>query len=166
MSKQVLFEEKQQFRQPSEWIILSGLSLFFTYGLIKQVFFGIDFGTTPIPDIVLILIWLIFAVGFPLAIWKATLITRVYSESIGITFFPLKLNEEIIGFDQIFKVEATTYHPVLEYGGYGIKTSAKGKVYNVHGKKGVKLWLKSNRPILIGSQHSDELCRILRIKIE
>lgn len=38
--KQVLFEEKQRFRQPFEWIILGGLSILFTYGLITQVFWG------------------------------------------------------------------------------------------------------------------------------
>lgn len=40
----------------------------------------------------------------------------------------------------------------LDYGGYGIGKSSKGRAYNVHGQRGVKLWFDSDLPFLDGSQ--------------
>lgn len=161
-SRQILFEEKQHFRQPILWLIVLGVSGLITYGVIKQIFLGINFGSQPAPDAVLILVWVIFGLGFPYGFWKVSLTTRVYSNGIGISFFPIKLGNEFYSFDQINKIDQVTYRPILDYGGWGIRYGPKGKAYNVQGKHGIKLWFNSGKPILIGSQQSDELYAILK----
>jgi len=165
-TKQILFEEDQHFRQPLLWFILIGVSGLFTYGVITQIFLGISLGSKPVPDLVLVLLWLIFGLGLPYGFWKATLTTRVYSDGINISFYPMKLSEEFYSYNQIDKIEQVTYTPILHYGGWGIRYGIKGKAYNIHGKHGIKIWFKSGKPILIGSQRSDELYSILQKQVE
>jgi len=51
------------------------------------------------------------------------------------------------------------YDPAAEYGGYGIRSPAKGLAYIAGGNRGVQLELKDGRKLLIGSQRTGELAR-------
>ena len=42
----------------------------------------------------------------------------------------------------------------MDYGGWGIRFRYKAKAYNVKGNEGVKVYLKTGRHILFGSQKS------------
>jgi hypothetical protein len=153
----ILFIEKQRFRQVWLWLILLGVSFFLTTGLIKQLFLGVDFGSKPMSDPELIVVWLIFGVGLPVGFFSANLTTHVYKDRLTIQLFPLHFNEQDYSIDQIQGFEAVTYRPLLDYGGWGIRYGRKGKAYNISGKKGVKLQFQSGRPLLIGSQKPNEL---------
>ncbi len=152
-SEKILFEEKQHFRQIWLWIILLGVSFLLTYEFIQQVFLG----SNPTLDLLLILSWIIFAVGFPYGFYKAELITRVYDDRICIQLFPLHLNKQCYNLKHIKGFDATTYRPIIDYGGWGIRYGLKGKAYNISGKGGVKLRFQTGRPLLIGSQKPKEL---------
>ena len=67
----------------------------------------------------------------------------------------------IIRFDEIENVEAITYSPIKDYGGWGIRYRYKAKAYNVRGNKGVKVNLKNGRHILIGSQNHNALANAI-----
>ena len=60
-------------------------------------------------------------------------------------------------FHSIQKVEAVTYSPIMEYGGWGLRYGRKGKAYNVSGNKAVFLTLCNEKNVLIGSQKHGEL---------
>jgi hypothetical protein len=49
------------------------------------------------------------------------------------------------------------YSPINEYGGWGIRTGARGKAFNMRGNEGVQLVLRSGQRVLIGSQRPEEL---------
>ena len=48
------------------------------------------------------------------------------------------------------------YHPILDYGGWGIRWALKGKAYNISGNNGVRLDFYDGKHLLIGSQRSEE----------
>jgi hypothetical protein len=51
-----------------------------------------------------------------------------------------------------------TYHPIREYGGWGIRYAPdRSRAFNMRGDSGVQLVLRSGQRVLIGSQNPDEL---------
>ena len=59
--------------------------------------------------------------------------------------------------DQIAEYYFREYKPVVEYGGWGIKSGKGGKVYNTSGNQGVQFVLKDGSKLLIGSQKAHDL---------
>jgi hypothetical protein len=126
------------------------------YGFLLQIVFGIPFGTNPAPDWILWIFWLVFGIGLPVLVYTTKLITAVKKESVFIRFVPFTSKE--IPYSQIDHVEARTYKPIKEFGGWGIRWgSGKRKAYNISGDTGVELILKNGKSILIGSQREEEL---------
>jgi len=158
----ILFEEHQQFRQLWVWLIVLAISLFLTYGLIQQLFYDITFGSQPMSNTVFVIVWLIFGMGFPLGFYVSGLTTRVYHDRLSIKLFPLHLTARTFPLNQIKEVQPQTYRPILDYGGWGIRYSRKGKAYNISGKQGVKIYFQNGRPLLIGSQKPTELANHLK----
>jgi hypothetical protein len=126
------------------------------YGFLLQIVFGIPFGTNPAPDWILWIFWLVFGIGLPVLVYTTKLITAVKKESVFIRFVPFTSKE--IPYSQIDHVEARTYKPIKEFGGWGIRWgSGNRKAYNISGDTGVELILKNGKSILIGSQREEEL---------
>lgn len=92
----------------------------------------------------------------------ARLQTRLDPTALYLRFSPFHLSYKKIDFDSIAAVYARTYHPLGEFGGWGIRWGVSGKAYNVSGNRGVQLLLKNGKKILIGSQRSDELATLLQ----
>jgi hypothetical protein len=87
--------------------------------------------------------------------------TVVNEDGLFVQVFPFTRRHHF-SFDEIRTVEARTYRPIAEYGGWGIRYSRKGKAYNVHGNRGVQLTFADRKPLLIGSQLADELAEAIR----
>ena len=156
------FKEEQRFKQ--WWIILIVLSAsaFPWIGLIYQIILGHKFGNNPAPDWMIILIWLLFGIGFPLFFLSAKLITEVKEDGIYIKFFPFHLKYKFFSFDEIESFKDREYKPIREYGGWGIRYGLSGKAYNVYGNKGLQLVMRSDKKILIGSQRSYEFYKAVQ----
>ena len=164
-TEKISYREVQYFRQ--RWILLLALAAAGVawYGFILQIVLGQEFGTNPSPDWVMWLIWLIVGIGLPLLIYKANLVIEVRRDYIFIHFIPFTSRK--IGFDEIKHIEARTYNPILEYGGWGIRWGfGKKRAYNISGNQGVGLTLNNGENILIGSQNPDELARIISRRVE
>lgn len=158
----VEFHEEQQFRQPWVWILLLfltlGVSALFIYGIYKQLYLGQAWGDRPMSDNALIfsaVITVAVCGGTCLLFYTLKLITVVNGAGIQLRFFPLTCKH--FRFDAIRSCKAVRYHPIREYGGWGIRFSKKGRAYNVSGDRGVQLELSTGKPFLIGSQKADEL---------
>ena len=63
----------------------------------------------------------------------------------------------------IRSVVEVEYDPAAEYGGYGIRSGAKGLAYIASGNRGVQIELNDGRKLLIGSQRAGELVRTIAI---
>lgn len=95
----------------------------------------------------------------PIFMLAMKMVTEVKNDAIHIRFFPFK--KEAIPFSEIAKCDARQYSPIKEYGGWGIRYGTKGMAYNVSGDRGVQLELTNGKRLLIGSQRSEELGKII-----
>jgi hypothetical protein len=129
------------------------------YGFFQTLFFGKPFGSPPMSLPLLFLFWLLFGLGLPLLIYKARLTVTVRANRLDIQYFPFHLKARQILPQTIQSVQARSYRPILEYGGWGLRWSfsGRGQAYNVSGKQGVQLKFKDETQLLLGSQKAPAL---------
>ncbi len=157
-----IFREVQRFHQ--WWIYLTVLVVtgFAWYAPLRQLFADAPAGEKEAPDWAMYLIWLLMGVGFPALFLSARLVVEVKEDGLHYRYYPFHARFHHIGVEEIEEVEAVTYHPILEYGGWGIRCGLKGRAYNVSGKRGVQLQLREGKRVLFGSQRAEELASAMR----
>jgi len=94
------------------------------------------------------------------------LTTEVCVDGLYLRFFPFHLSFRRIDLVQVTRCQAVTYWPILQYGGWGIRWTWKGKAYNISGHRGVRLDYANGRHLLIGSQRPEELADAIRSLME
>jgi hypothetical protein len=152
-SSDPFFEEIQQFRQWWIWVILLIVTMFaesapwIFYQPTDPAWQMILVGLIP----VLVILWF----------YILRLETKITEEGICYRFFPVHLKTHCLAWDEIDKADVIKYHPVLDYGGWGIKFGAKGKAYNVTGNMGLMIHRNNGRKILIGTQKPEELKQVI-----
>ena len=160
MEKELLFKEKQYFRQPWLWIILIGLNGLFVFGLIKQIVFGSPFGSKTVSNNVLVIVTLVtFLLSFMFA--QLRLETNITKDGIYVRFFPFQLTFKFYPWNKIKESFVRQYSPIGEYGGWGIRGLGKNRALNVSGNKGIQLVTDDGLKLLIGTQKSDEATKVL-----
>jgi len=143
-----LFEEKQKFTQWWLWVILLSFPI-------------ISVG--PFDDNEINMYYVLIGLAIPLLFYLFELRIKVNNDGLHYQFFPFHLKFNTIKMDEIESFKAMEYSPLKEYGGWGIKYGFKGKAYNVSGKKGVKIFLKTGANIMFGSQKHKELAKALKV---
>ena len=88
---------------------------------------------------------------------KSRLETEVRDDGVYVRFFPFHLSFRKIRLGNVVKVEARTYRPIREYGGWGIRWARRGRAYNMSGHVGVRVDCANGRHVLIGSRRAEEL---------
>jgi hypothetical protein len=162
------FKETQKFDQPLIWIGIIAIGMIITFvfgvGLYKQLIQGLPFGNNPMSDngliFTFVLTTLLF-IGLILLFAFARLSTIIDKNGIEYRFFPFQCQYRKISWNDIEKQEVITYKPIREYGGWGIRFGKKGKAFNVAGDKGLQLYLKNGKQILIGTQKDVDLADFL-----
>ncbi len=162
LSGKIIFKEEQRFSQP--WLVIPFLiltiflTLIIAYGMYKQLNQGIPFGNHPMSNeslkifgtLVIAFIWGVFYL-----FTYMRLIISVCENSLIIHFRPFL--KKLIDYDQIQSCEAIQYRPIRDFGGWGVRYRSGETAYTVSGDKGVRLYLKNGKKILIGSNQSEEL---------
>jgi uncharacterized membrane protein (DUF485 family) len=157
------FHEVQRIRQAWVWILIAFIAALCWYFFIVQIGSGEPVGTNPAPDWVVLIIWIIFGIIFPIWFLVMRLEYIVTDTEFAFRFFPLHLRWRILPYDEITTAEAVTYHPMREFGGWGIRFGWRGGMaYNVEGDRGVRILKKNGEKILFGSQQPEELERALQ----
>lgn len=151
----IVHQERQRFNQPWLWVLIGGVTLVIWWGAWQQLVLGRPFGNNPAPDGVLLIVLALFGVGFPWLFARARLDSEVTTDGIRIRFLPFHIRYREWSFDDIESVEARTYSPLAEFGGWGIRLGCQGIAYNVRGDQGIQLVLRSGRRVLIGTQDPD-----------
>jgi len=162
--KKILFSEEQKFTQSWIAILLYVMVVFnialFGYGFTQQIILGKSWGNTPMSDTGLIITFLIVLAiftGLIILFHRAVLKTSITTDEILYKFPPFFFKEKIIPANEIENITVRKYNPILEYGGWGIRSGfGKGKAYNVKGNTGIQLHLKNGKKILIGTQKKDQ----------
>lgn len=154
------FREVQKFTQIWIWLLLGFVAAVVWYMLIVQIFLGTPVGNNPAPDQVVWIILIVFGIALPLFLGSLKLKTEVWNRGIVINFFPIQ--NKLVSFDEIEKVEAIKYNPIRKYGGWGIKIGRGGRVYSISGNMGVRLDLTNGKHIMIGSHRAKELEKAIK----
>lgn len=167
-----LFKEVQFMRH--SWFI-RGLILFFSVialiiTISTLVSFlsgdGSDVGKYDYSKLIPIGITIVAYGGLILLMLTSYLSVDVRTDALYIRYFPFHLREQHFDYSQITYCEARTYRPLLEYGGWGIRYSHKGKAYNVMGNMGVQLEFENGKRLLIGSQKAKKLANAIQNKLD
>ena len=159
MREGVLFSETQRFRTWWVLILLIGCNTFFLIEIVE------NFATKKESkeEIVYLCVEILSVVVFNFLFFIVRLETQITKEGIYVRFFPFHLKFKFYDWKNISKFYIRQYQPIIEYGGWGIRIGlfGKGRAFNVRGNKGLQLEFKDNNKLLIGSNNSEELERVL-----
>jgi hypothetical protein len=85
--------------------------------------------------------------------------TRVEDQGVTVRFG--FLYSARVPFGEIARAEAVSYHPIREYGGWGIRGFGRRRALNMSGNLGVLLTRRDGSTLMIGSQKPRELLAAL-----
>ena len=71
-----------------------------------------------------------------------------------------------IGFSEIEGMEAVTYRPLLEFGGWGVRGWGRKKAWTARGNQAVVLHLREGRKLYVGSDNARRLEKRIRASWE
>lgn len=130
------------------------------FGIYRQIILGIPYGSKPMPDAVLIIIFvfiLLLTVALNGLFLTLKLITEVTDEGLSYRFPPLIMKNRIIPKGEISEYTIRKYSPIREYGGWGIRwgSGRTGNAYNVKGNMGLQLQLRNGKKVLFGTQRPE-----------
>ena len=150
-----LFREQQSFRQRRVLILLAILPAAMLLLLVWQVILGHPWGTTPVSN-ARVIGWTVFLWLVYLRLMTVRLVTRVSPDELSIGMRGL-WRERRIPLNEIKSAKVVTYDAARDWGGYGIRTTRRGKAYMAGGDRGVWLELVKGGAVLIGSARPKEL---------
>lgn len=163
METEILFSEKQKFRQWWVWFILLSINGLLLYGVFEQIIKEQQFGDNPMSNTGL-LVTSSFALLFTILFLNLRLDTNIKDDGIYVRFFPFHLKFRHYSWDMLTKSYIRKYSPLAEYGGWGIRIGlfGKGKAFNVSGNKGLQLKFTNRKKLLIGTNKPEELSKVLK----
>lgn len=102
----------------------------------------------------------------PLGIWFlfGKLVVRVTRTSVLVAFGTASLIQKLVAFSDIRRVEPVTYSPILEFGGWGIRWSFRGRkrAWTIRGNRAVVLHLRDGSRLYVGSEQPERLAEHIR----
>ena len=149
------FHEAQSIRLARLRILLAGPPVAMLLLLVWQVILGHPWGTKPMSNAGVIG-WTIFLWLVYLRLVTVRLVTDVRSGDVSIALRGF-WRERHIALNEIKSAKVVMCDPEGDYGGYGIRTTRRGKAYIASGHRGVRLHLLDGSAILIGSERPEEL---------
>jgi len=150
-----LFRERQSFRQRRIRILLAIPPTTMLVLLVWQVILGHAWGTKPMSSASMIgwtaFLWLVY-----LRLVTVSLVVHVGPDELFVGMRGL-WRERHIRLNEIKSAKVVTYDAARDYGGYGIRTTRRGKAYIAGGNRGVRLEFVKGGAVLIGSARPKEL---------
>jgi hypothetical protein len=123
--------------------------------LIWQVILGHPWGKQPASN-ASIIGWTLFLWLLYFRLVTVRLVTDVRPGELSVAMRGL-WRERRIPLGEVKSARVVTYDPARDYGGYGIRTTPRGKAYIACGHRGVRIELAKGGVILIGSERPEEL---------
>lgn len=90
--------------------------------------------------------------------------TKIKTEGIYVRFSPFLLKHKFYPWEVIQQAYIRQYHPLREYGGWGIRRGVFGHgwAYNVSGNVGIQLIMKDGTKLLIGTRQPHKAAEALK----
>ncbi|GHV71610.1 hypothetical protein FACS189420_7290 [Bacteroidia bacterium] len=173
--EEITFQESQKFALWSR-LLMMAVNILFIFGCFSQIILGKPWGDRPMGNISLILFTLfllLVAIGFSFIKMQ----TIVNQEGVYVKMFPFHLKYKFFSWDTIAKSYIRKYKPIIEYGGWGFRSSLlrvgsintnpiriginSNVAYNMSGNIGLQLIFTNGKKLLIGTHKQAELAEIL-----
>ncbi|MBP2146090.1 hypothetical protein J2129_001544 [Methanofollis sp. W23] len=149
---EVRYREVQHFTSPWLWGLLIFIAGLIWWGAVQQLVLGIPFGNNPASDEGIAVVALIFGILFPLFFVVTNLTLEVRDDGIYYRFFPFHLRFRAIPWEEITRLEACTYRPFAEFGGWGIRWGGlRQRGYSTGGNRGVRVYRRDGEMVLLGT---------------
>jgi hypothetical protein len=150
-----LFHEVQALRQWHGRMVLALPPAALLFIAVRQIVFRQPWGHPPMTNgSVVFLTVLLVAVYFRLI--TVRLVTDLGPSELSVGLKGLWRSRRI-PLLTIRAAKAVSYDSAAEYGGYGIRSGARGMAYIASGNRGVELELSEGPKLLVGSQRAEEL---------
>jgi hypothetical protein len=154
--EKTIFEEKQRFNQWWLWVLLIavgivpiGLQIIQLFTLKNPLSSGSSIFSFILTCLAAIFVFLLF--------FGTTLHTKLDEEGVHVRLSPFHLKWRFYPWNTIKSFQVRTYHPLSEYGGWGIKGTKHDRAFNISGKEGLQLVFKDENRLLIGTQKPQEV---------
>lgn len=163
MRSNVVYREVQRPRSALFWIFIGLFTVFFWYIFIQQIIFGIPVGTKPAPDVMMIILWLIFGILMPIIpLFFFKLIIEVREDGLYLRYIPFHFHYQLFLFKDIKHYESVNYSPTKRFGGWGIRVNGNGETgYTMGGNRALELQYEK-QTIVIGTRNPDKLEKTLK----
>jgi hypothetical protein len=162
MINRVYFRETQRFNQWWIRVILAVPFLLLSWGFVQQVILGKPWGNNPGPDWLLWLLLPLVGIGVPALLLSIRLTTEIRDGEIAVQLFPFQWSPQEILASEIAEIGVRHYHPIREFGGWGLRYGPGGKALNIRGDMGIQLVLRTGKRLLIGTQRAREAAAALK----
>jgi hypothetical protein len=162
-ASEALFREEQRFRQTRLRVLTAVPPVILSLLAIWQAGLGHPFGKQPMSNASIIgwsiFLWLLY--------WRLNtlkLVTEVRPDELTVKMRGL-LRSYSIPLTSIKSARPVTFHPGRDWGGYGFRSSSKGRAFLAEGTRGVELEMSKGGIVVISSQPPDELARSIKEQI-
>jgi hypothetical protein len=92
------------------------------------------------------------------------LVVEVRNDGLYVRLIPFPWKR--INLSNLISHQPVTYHPIRQYGGWGLRITFRGRAYTIWGNRGVRLEFADGKHILIGSNYPERLDEAIRQLLE
>ncbi len=162
-----VFSETQRFNQWWLQLLFIALILFVGYSIYQWYFTNEAVGNVGPNDSFGQLIVIVSIFPILILFYYLKLRTEIDESGIKFQFLPFHFSAKKIAWTDIQNCYVRTYNPIMEYGGWGYRTSlGKGRAFNIKGNKGIQIELKSGKKILIGTQKQEQAKKVIALYLK
>lgn len=154
-----IFHEEQSLRQTRLLILTAIPPVSMLVLAIWQVALGHPWGKQPLSN-TSVVGWTIFTWLIYLRLITIQLITDLRPQELSVAMRGF-WRSYLIPLANVQSVRVVTFSPLRDWGGYGMRSSSRGKAFIATGNKGVELELTKGGIVLVGSQRPEELAGAL-----
>jgi len=155
--EKVIYQEVQSMPKWS-WFIISIVAISLWVMAFLQLVLGMEIGSTPMPDLDLIIVAVVFGLVMPVAFMLLKLRIVVTDKQIDVGLHPFYKRR--IPFGQIKRIKPADIQPLLEFGGRGIRWNGAKWGYILGGARGFELELEKGLPVVISTKDADKLSAV------
>lgn len=88
---------------------------------------------------------------------------EVWQDAVRVAFGPLRVLRRTISYDEMGAVEAVTYRPIRDFGGWGVRFRPGRTAWTVRGNRAVRLSLSTGKAFFIGSRFPHRLAERIQV---
>lgn len=167
----IFYHEEQPYRLPGLRVVLPVVLLLVAGFLVHDLWVRI---TAPGPvDVAgmlrgVVVPFLLMAAVAAFVAWvlgRGRMMTTVRDDGVHIRFEPFHRQGIVYPYEEIEHAAARRFHPLVEYGGWGIRWGWRGKAYLASGDEGVELSLRPRGSVMVGSQDAENLAAAIERRL-